>query len=391
MTGRRTISVIAIGAVSALACGAPALAEEGFLLIDGRLRAHPVRIVEINDRAVRFLNESDQVRALARTECIALAGAGAAPGAPGRGAGLLVLADGQRLPGAMARGSAGASAEILSWEHPWLGRVDVALEQVSALSLRASEPVPVPGDKDVIVLANGDRLRGFITGLGDPMTIVIDVEAGAREMQVPVDRAVGLALVTPPRQPVGPRIWFADGTMLDVGRVAAGDDGYLRLDPTWADDADPQVQVRLADVTAILFDPRSMVPLDSIDPIGFETSAPRFFVPAPLRLDERSPLGLGRIEYRGPLLVRYALPPGTRRFAAEATVPPDARRWADFELVVRDDDHEVYRVHLDALAPEASVNVALAGSELTIELIQAGNGPIQDWLILDRAMLLVQE
>lgn len=248
MTGRRTISAIAIGVLAALA---PAAEEDGFLLIDGALRAHPVELVEINDRAVMFRNESGQVLPMERTECIALTTAaspssGGAGGAPG----LLVLADGQRLPGALARGSAAESEEILSWEHPWLGRVDVKLEQVMALSLRASAPVPVPGDKDVIVLANGDRLSGFITGLGDPMTIVVD-DAGGQEMRVPVDRAVGLALVTPPQRARGPRVWFADGTMLDVRRIAARDE-YLRLDPAWADPAAPPFDVRLADVTSTL-------------------------------------------------------------------------------------------------------------------------------------------
>ena len=366
----------------------PAYGNDGFLLIDENLRGQPVQVIEINDQAVVYMNETSAVMSMNVTECIALTIGAIPPGGPARpDGGLLVLADGQRLPGALARGSAAADEEILSWEHSWLGRVDVPLELVSGLSLGGSS-VPVPRDKDVVVLANGDRLTGFITGLGDPIRMVVDLDADA-EIKVPIDRAVGLALVTPPRAPAGPRIWFTDGTMLNVRRVAARD-GYLRMHPIWADAAGPPVEVRLADVTAILFDSRSMAAFSAIAPTAVEKSSPRFFVPPPRVLDDRPPLGLGRIEYRGPLLARYALPPGTRRFAAEAAVPPNARLWADFELVLRDDDNEVFRRHISAELPEVSINVALSGSELTIELTQGGNGPILDRMILDRALLLVR-
>jgi hypothetical protein len=70
-------------------------------------------------------------------------------------------------------------------------------------------------------------------------------------------------------------------------------------------------------------------------------------------------------------------------------VPESARLWGDFELIVRDDDREVHRSHLNAATPTVSINVALTGSELTIELTQGEHGPILDRLVLARAMLLV--
>ena len=100
---------------------------------------------------------------------------------------------------------------------------------------------------------------------------------------------------------------------------------------------------------------------------------------------------LKRIEYRGPLVVRYALPANCRRLAAEATLPECDRVWGDYELIVRDDDEEVHRVRLNAEHPTDAINVPLSGSELTIELTRGANGPIQDLLILSRAMLLIEQ
>ena len=71
-------------------------------------------------------------------------------------------------------------------------------------------------------------------------------------------------------------------------------------------------------------------------------------------------------------------------------LPPSARRWGDYEMIVYDDDRPVFRAHLTAAAPRATVNVELTGTELNISLEPGANGPIQDELILERAMLLVE-
>ena len=59
-------------------------------------------------------------------------------------------------------------------------------------------------------------------------------------------------------------------------------------------------------------------------------------------------------------------------------------------MTVYDDDRPVFSAKLSADTPRAVVNVALSGTELNISLVPAGNGPIQDELILERAILLVK-
>ena len=105
-------------------------------------------------------------------------------------------------------------------------------------------------------------------------------------------------------------------------------------------------------------------------------------------LDDFAPLGLSRVEFRGPVTVRYDLVSGPMYFSAEARLSRMARSWGDCELVIRDDEQEVFRARLNAEHPTASIGVALHGSQLTIEITEGSNGPIQDHVVLHRAMLL---
>ena len=97
-------------------------------------------------------------------------------------------------------------------------------------------------------------------------------------------------------------------------------------------------------------------------------------------------LGLGT---SGPIVVRYLLPADCTRFAAQAVIPDEARHWADFDLIIRCNDEVLFTQRMNSIHPRADINVLLRGSELTIELTEGDNGPIQDRLILNLPMLLI--
>ena len=133
-----------------------------------------------------------------------------------------------------------------------------------------------------------------------------------------------------------------------------------------------------------------MTPFADLSLIRVEGPATRYEVPPPIALDEAPPLGLARVELRGPLSARYALfaVAGELRFMAEAKRPVTASAWSDFELVLSDDQGEVFRTRLNDAHPTASIDVRLRGPVLTIQITEGDYGPIQDHLILHRAMLL---
>jgi hypothetical protein len=298
------------------------------------------------------------------------------------------------LPGepAAAAESVEPSAAF-GWVHPWLGRVDVAVDDIRQLQMRAGAPVTEPaarsrGRADVVVLHNGDVLEGIVSAVG--REVVVDpIEAGAEPPTiVALDQVITITMVAPRKSPTGRRVWFADGTVLDVASITVGDDGYVRLSGLALVSGTQAPRVGLDEVAAILLDPTAMVPLATLTPTRVEGPATRYVVPKPRVLDVGAPLELSPIEFRGPVVARYTLPVACTRFAASAERPPAARQWGDTELIIRSDDREVFRASLNAASPVASINVPLTGRELTIELGAGARGAIHDQVIVRQAMLL---
>ncbi len=367
----------------------PDPADAGLLLVDGELRTHRATDVILDARGLTFRDASTEARARRVEDCIALARSVIAQADPRPGHGLLLISDGQRLPGVLAADAPAGSGRV-AWKHEWLGTISVPLERVSAVLFRPTSGPPASRRNDVVAMLNGDRLEGFVTSVADPIVIEIEIAGEQQEVQVPVKRAAAVVLVTPRRASDERRIWHTDGSVLDVEHLAIGDDGYVRLRTGWVPAQQEPHQVRLENITAVLFDPRRMIPLADLSPSAVEGPPTRYLVPEPRPLDPDAPLGLGRISYRGPLLVRYVLPRGTTRFAAEASLDAAARTWGDLVLVIRADDEEIYRRRLNGEEPRDSINVSVEGSELTIELLPGAHGPVQDHLVLERAMLLIE-
>ena len=172
--------------------------------------------------------------------------------------------------------------------------------------------------------------------------------------------------------------------------IEIGDDGFVRLISTWLSAGTKLVPVKLSDLDSILLDSERLLALATLQPSRIEGPETRYVLPEPNAIDPEASLDLSPIEFRGPIVARYALPPGCRRFAAAATIPIGSRQWADFVLIVRSNDEEVFRARMSGEQPHVEINVPLSGVELTIELTEGAHGPIQDRLILEYPMLLLQ-
>lgn len=205
------IPVLVIFALS----GSAAYAQtDAFLLIDDGLLTRRVRVAGINAGAVSFLDQVGDIGSLAVDDCIALIRREARWERFARPH--LLLADGRRLPGTAAEGGS-TSAEALAWKHAWLGRIEVPIDDIRALVLRPGETAPSAHAEDVIILANGDRLEGIITALGDPITIEIGGPDAARAIDVPLDRIAAAATLNPPRAASGRRISLMMAPFLTCG------------------------------------------------------------------------------------------------------------------------------------------------------------------------------
>jgi hypothetical protein len=393
-------AVVVIAACGLALCAFnAAFAEPGdFILVRRSLEVQDIRLRVIDEQTLTHFEHTRPESRVPLPECIALINP--SPRSAVTRGGMLVLSDGQRLPGepASAASSAG-DPPMFAWVHPQFGRIDVPVADVQQVLLRAessAEDLAHRGRADLVILANGDRLEGIVSALGESVTIdPLDPGGGsAAPTTVPLEVVASITMVAPRKPATGRRIWFADGTVLDVRSIVIGDDGYVRLSGSALVSGTQAPRVGLDEITAILLDPGAMIPLATLTPSRVEGPPTRYVVPRPRLLDPAAPLELSPLEFRGPVVARYALPVACTRFAAQAELPPSAHQWGDFQLVIRSDDKEVFRVAMNADNPLADVNVPLSagasggGRELTIELASGAHGPIQDQVILRRAMLL---
>ena len=282
---------------------------------------------------------------------------------------------------------------MLVWnQSSWLGRMKVPLSTIESVTFTGSATVASTGERDVLLLANGDRLEGYIISLGDPITVepLNDTGEVAPTIELPLDRVSSVRMVTPTQRPKGRRLWLIDGTIFDVEEVTLGDDGFFRLEGIQFSDDDSK-RIEIEGVAAVLFNQERLVPFSRLSPRRVQGPPTRYVVPEPRALDEQASLGLSRVEFRGPLVAQYILPHGASWFAAEARLPLTAWTWGDCDLVIRDDGRVVFSQRLNAAEPTATIGVPLTGSLLSVEITEGSAGPIQDQVVLFRAMVLVGE
>ena len=379
---------VALGLVASATIAQPEPIENKFLLIRNDQPIEAINLVQINEQTLVAGDSSGGWRVVNLNNCVGLLNPDVKIRSRGI-RGLLVLASGQRFPGKALSGAA-SSNDVFVWNHPRFGRIEVPLDRVRTVLLTADTEPTTSGSADLIVLRNGDVVEGFVSTLGDPVTIDDMSNEGQQvSTEISLDSVASVNIVTPNRKPTGQRIWLNDGTVLDVKNILLGDDGIVRL--IRPDMIGGEYQLPLSSIAAIMFDSTSMTPFASLPPMQVKGPSTRYVVRQPKVLDVSSPLGLARVELHGPLSVSYALPDSESRqlqFVAHAQLPPTAGHWADFELVLRDDDKEVFRTRLNYSQPSASINVTLTGSLLSIQITEGEYGPIQDRVVLHRAMLL---
>ncbi len=362
--------------------------ENKFLLIRNDQPIEDINLVQISEQSLVAGDTSGGWRVINLSNCVGLLDPEIKIRSRGI-RGLLILSSGQRFPGKALSGAA-SNNDVFVWNHARFGRIEVPLDRVRTVLLTADAKPSSSGSADLVVLRNGDEVGGFVSALGNPL-IIDDISNEDQEVstEISLDSVASVNIVTPNRKPTGQRIWLSDGTVLDVKHVLIGDDGIVQL--IRPDMIGGEFQLPLSSIAAIMFDSSSMTPFASLSAMQVKGPSTRYVVKHPMVLDESSPLGLSRVELRGPLSVSYALPEsesGQLQFTAHAQLPPAAGQWADFELVLRDDDREVFRARLNNSQQSASINVVLTGSVLSIQITEGEYGPIQDNVVLHRAMLL---
>ena len=297
------------------------------------------------------------------------------------------FANGQVFPGNII-----ASGDQLQWRHKRLGEFNINLEDIRSLRLIEGVEIPKALTSDVIMLANGDQLEGLVMDLTDPLPIEREAEDGTlTTIEVPLERVASIALVNPPTSPSGVRIWLSDGTIFDAEQIRVGDDGYAQfIRPLVSETRELEMAVEY--LRGVLFDPRRVVPLASLEAKVDAGSAEglRAWSPEPIPGRGTWPLDAPELRIDGPSRTSWQLPMPGCTFATTAELPVNAPLGV-FDLVVRDGDREIQRTRMDRDNPLVRIVHRLESRELQVELEMSTSGPVHNDLVLHEAILLLPE
>ena len=384
------LAILACAAAAQPEAPAPAVAaapRPKRILLDLDLRTSVIEPLSIDQRAVVFNDETGRSREVRTNQIAAILPLSPDLIGGSESEGLLILTDGQRFPG--RRAAAPAGEDMLGWEHALLGSVAAPLDIVSearfSLYLPTGEPVAIePSLKDQALLTNGDRLVGFIESLADP--VVIETEGG--DVSLSAARVAGARLANPREPARGIVLWLEDGSVARVDALES--DGRGGAAVTLADSQ--SARLSLEQIVGVAFDASRLRPLARLEPDGESALADRplleslsvtedFWTPTVLDAPD--------ILLPGPMQVTWTLPQNAVRFGAVAELPRSSWVWGDCELVISVDEQEVLRERLHRGRPSIEFAVPVRGRELTIRLEPGAYGPVQDVLILQRALILL--
>lgn len=330
-----------------------------------------------------------------------------------RSGGLLVTTFGERVTGSLRSGRAGT--DRLAWASPRLGEFEVALEQVSSVRFPQSEagepaglrpgmgqaigsfpPLPPPGTDDVVVLRNGDTVRGLIARLDSTVALDGDTKAaGPQEFES--GRVAGVVLANPIAGSKGPRLWLADGSVLGLTNavtVRTPKEAVVRIETRCGGKG----TVPLIEVRGWMPQAERAVPLSALEVTRVTPFAGRVYAPRPTATahadDQGTPgttaLGASDMLLLGGVEAVFGLPSGARRFVATAALDEDAGPWGDCELVITvPGGGAASRFRLTEQQPAAMVDLPVSSGEMTVRIEPGRFGTVKDGVRLMRGLALV--
>jgi hypothetical protein len=418
--------VAALAGVAGLTSPASAQEVRGVprILLDRGLVERPVRLISIDRSSVSY-EEAGLVRTEPVTEHLALlpapeapqpsersGRAAARPGAPRPAPAqeltssptrYLELTDGQLLTGALATDRA-PGPESVRWQNPVVGAVELKLDEVSRVRLAGDGPGAILARSDAadqVMLINGDRLEGFVEGLGP----VVRVSIGQQVRQVPADRVREVVLANPPVPAHGPVAHLRDGSILSVREIRTSRVGEVSLAASLlqaSEDSENHVPgaatLPLADIRAYVFDASSLVALARLPIARQRPLGDRRWSPPAGPVAGPALLGAADIQVPGPGELEWAVPAGAVRLATTIQLPRAAWTWGDcrvsLSLAGPGGTMTLFSARVWSEEPAAAVNIALpspgAGRTLRLTLEPGPYGSVQDRVTLLRPILMLE-
>jgi hypothetical protein len=398
---------------------ATAAAQQGVprVLLDRELNERHVLLVGLDDRHATYMDSAELLRTLPVDRLLAVTSppgviSAVVPATEKRS--VLELVDGQRIVGSLVTGPGEVSpGEEVRWSHPQLGAMEFKLDDIRSIALDGSVAWnPGGATGDLVILQNGDRLEGFVEGIGS--AVLIDSGGQIRELSMDVIAQVVLAN---PAQPLrGRAVWLRDGSIIACRAMPAAAAGQIAIVPALAGGERPGSEsaaatLPLDDVLAVAFAADRLAPLAAMEVVREEPWHGRRWSP-PVRRSEPglALLNAPSLEFPGPVTADWVLPPHAAIFASEAELPRAMWNWGDCILTVSlvggrgevggegvielfrsriHPENALVRLHLPLRA--AAERLGSEGDlRLRISIDPGNHGPIQDQIILHRPLIVLE-
>ena len=269
----------------------------------------------------------------------------------------------------------------LIWKNEMVGQIRASLDQIIAYN-RSSIVFPEssPND-DLVVLKNGDRIEGLIDRIeGDLFIEQVDGSMNG----IPLDRVGSFALINDPMPDSTARLWSVNGDKIafDSFRYEQGLGLIFGERRIHVSDLPDQV-------VGFAYNVDRMTPLADlpVETSGI-TGQLRYHNPAPVNDGGFWPFDAPPMQISGPIRLEWDLPGNDLGLIATAVLPPAFRKHGSVELVISDESGELLRRVLTREDPTCDIRIRIRGDRLIMELHENGDGPIQDSIRLDQAILL---
>ncbi len=378
-----------------------ALHAQQAVLLGPDLEPRLITLRSLSGQGITFTDHAGEAQSLPISEVVRLTFAVPSNMWMAEGYKVVTLRDGQRFVGAL--NGAGDSGESLRFLVPQLGEdreAEVPLDDLLAVAMKRNIVPPAAGEDDVLLLATGETLIGFVEAVND-QSVSFTIGDAEDPIPIPLDRLHAISVANKPVEVErrsglfrvgiggGGSFLIADaekqapetrfGTPL-TGRV------LLPID-------DPRVSFSSGIVEQIepLSGEHALMPLAGV-PMKRLSGGEVFGVAMPPRVEPD-----GSIHLHAPTTVGFELPQGASRLtlavelAIDDDVPAARHALAGCELVVYDGEEAIGGCTLAPDRAPQRLNLPVNSRGLRIELKPGVNGPVLDRVRISAAEVLVSE
>lgn len=381
------------------------------VILDRNLQRISGGLERLAPSTIQYTDSSGRSRSIERSRVLAVYSArthaASVPSAlsSGEGSGgipgVLRLTDGQIVPGFLV--TPDEPGETLAWRSRRIGPFSVPLDRAASILLADIAIDASKSQSDAAILSNNDRIEGFVESVGKQLVIEVEKQRNT----IPIERVAWIGLSNPETPGSLPLVFLSDGSVLAASElVSAAPPGKSNAPapaafaPTataqWALASESGTGVvDLEAIDAILFEPRSIVPLATIGIDKASGLEGRRWTPTPETASSSgAPIGLASISISGPAQVDWKLPDASMKFGAEFALPPDAAPWGNSLVTVLVSDasgnfREVAKADLTAEKPNADVVADVTGARtLRVEVRGKAYADVQARVTLRRPVIL---